>query len=192
MMGDNQIVEFVRRFMTSDIPDVDAHALTKDGNFLVKVDGKTGVGFEDTDQIFFFTGVTMGVSEDGRRYIDFQCEDYDLLVDLNDKNARVDALDAYEDPKKTEMVTLTDDEYDDIMKLVNDDSPADGTVVKFGNGYELSCREDEDYLILGGGNLYQEYDVLSIADHGIPYGGVMFELENYSLFFRNYNTVRRI
>jgi len=156
---------------------------------LYRVDGRYSFGLFDEDQVFPFTGTYMATTDGSSRFLCFQCDDFDIMVDLDDKEADLNGIpESFEDATKSDRIVIDDDEFQRILALVDDESQDMGAV-DFANGYRLSYDEDEDKLFLSGDRLYCDYEVRSIMDYGIPFGGVVIELDQISLFFRNYSTV---
>lgn len=188
MTTTQETIESVRTFLAGkgpnilDMPDLEGMPQ------LYRIDGSNAFGLFDDDQIFPFTGAYMGTTDGTDKYLCFQCRDFDIMVDLHDSEADLNGIpEEFEDKSKSERIAITDEEFSNIMELVDDTRKM--VAVDFAHGYRLYYDEDEEKLIFGGDKMYFEHEVLSIMDYGIPFGGIVIELREFSIFFRNYNTV---
>jgi len=183
-----ETIESVRKFLAGKGPNILDMPDYEGVPQLYRMDSGNAFGLFDDDQIFHFTGAYMGTTDGTDKYLCFQCKDFDIMVDLHNSEADLNEIpENFEDKEKSERIAITVNEFSNIMKLVDD--TREMVAVDFANGYRLYYDEDEEKLILGGDKMYFEHEVLSIMDYGIPFGGVVIKLREYSIFFRNYNTV---
>jgi len=163
------------------------------GLIVIRKEGKNYVGFADTDQVFQFTGVYKDTINE-EHWMIFQSTDFDIMVPLEDCSALdYKPLDSYKDIEATKRIHITDNEYDWLMEVAStgNESGPDNFAFQFGNGFKIVSDESEDTLSLEGESLYQIYDVTSVFDYGVPYGGAVIGVGQYSFFFRNYEQPRQ-